>query len=183
MSHQTGSQSGGAWVSPASGTAAYLTLGGGQTPALRTSISHHSRINVIGGLLISPHRRRIRLLTRLHRQNIASTHVIAFLRVLLGSVRGPIVLMWDNPPIHRHKQVAAFIAKHPRLHVYTFPRYAPELNPAEGIWTQSSEYIAGSAPRHVDELRCNVRGSLRRTGRSDARLWACVHMSDLPCER
>ena len=118
----------------------------GQTPVVRTSISHHTRINIIGGVLISPHGKRIRLLARSHCRNITGTQIVAFLRVLLRCVRGPIVLVWYNHPTHRRRLVAKFIVKHPRLHVYTFPRYTPELNPAEGIWTQSSEYMAGSAP-------------------------------------
>lgn len=155
----------------------------GETPVLRTCISHYSRLNVIGGLVISPQGRRIRLLTRSHRQNITGAHIIAFLRVLLRRVRGPIVLVWDNHPIHQRKLVARFIEAHPRLHVFTFPRYAPELNPAEGIWTQTSGHIAGTAPRHMGELECNIGNSLRRIRRSASRLWACIHMSDLPWER
>lgn len=103
--------------------------------------------------------------------------------MLLRRVRGPIVLAWDNHPIHQRKLVARFMEAHARLHVFTFPRYAPELNPAEGIWTRSSEYIAGTAPRHMGELQSNIRNSLRQTGRSASRLRACVHMSDLPCKR
>lgn len=121
--------------------------------------------------------------TRLHHLNITGQQVVAFLNRLLRRVRGPIVLVWDNHPIHRRKLVQQFIAAHPRLHVFNFPPYAPELNPAEGIWTQTTVYIAGSAPHNVTELQANLRAGLRHSRRSASRLWACVHMSDLSWTR
>jgi putative transposase len=155
----------------------------GHTPVLRTSISHHSRINVLGAVLISPHGRRIRLCSRLHHGTVTGREVVAFLRQLVRRVRGPIVLVWDNHPIHQRKLVQQFIARHPRLHVFQFPAYAPELNPAEGIWTQAAEALAGTAPHNVSELQVNLATALRRVRRSARRLWACIFMSDLPWKR
>lgn len=150
---------------------------------MRTSISHYNRINIIGALLISPKQKRIRMHTRLHHVNITGQQVVAFLNRLLHNVYGPIVLVWDNHPIHNRKLVKQFITEHPRLHVFNFPSYAPELNPAEGIWTQTTAYIAGSAPHNVTELQVNLRAGLRHSRNSVSRLWACVHMSDLPWKR
>ena len=155
----------------------------GQTPVVRTSISHHSRINVIGTLLISPARKRIHLSTRLHHRSLTGQQIISFLEHVLRQVHGSIVLVWDNHPIHKRKLVQQFIAEHPRLHIFQFPSYAPELNPAEGIWTQTAEYLAGSAPYDVSELQGNLCAGLRRTRRSPRRLWACVFMSGLSWKR
>ena len=155
----------------------------GDTPVLRTNITHHRRISVLGALLISPHGRRIRLCTRLHHRTITGREVVAFLRKLVRRVRGPIVLVWDNHPIHQRKVVHAYVARHPRLHIFLFPTYAPELNPAEGIWTQAVEALAGTAPRDIPELQANLTKALRRVRRSARRLWACIYMSDLPWKR
>ena len=76
-----------------------------------------------------------------------------------------------------------FIARHPRLQVFPFPTYAPELNPAEGIWTQCAEVLAGTAPHETTELHANLNRALRRVQRSARRLWACLFMSDLPWKR
>lgn len=72
-------------------------------------------------------------------------------------MRSQIVMLWDNHPIHQRKTVTEFITKHPRLHVYNFPAYAPEVNPTEGVWAQSKESTAGTAPRNLDELHRNVQ--------------------------
>ena len=48
----------------------------------------------------------------------------------------PIVLVWDNHPTQRRKLVQHFLARHPRLHVFPLPSYAPKLNPAEYLCTQ-----------------------------------------------
>lgn len=47
----------------------------GKTPIVKTSISHHSRINVIGALLVCPRRRSIRLATRTCRGNMRGDQV------------------------------------------------------------------------------------------------------------
>lgn len=156
----------------------------GHTPKLHTSLSHWERVNLFGAVQVSPAQRRIKLHMRTYyKRNLTGEEVIAFLKQLLRSIRGSIVLVWDNHPIHRRKLVQAFLARHPRLHVYAFPTCAPELNPAEYIWTQLSQYTAGTAPHNGSELRANVRAGLARTRRSQSRLWACIWASDLPWRR
>jgi len=88
-------------------------------------------------------------------------------------------MLWDNHPIHQRKTVTEFITKHPRLHVYNFPAYAPEVNPTEGVWAQSKESTAGTAPRNLDELHRNVYKSIRRTRNSKRLLRACFGTRDL----
>lgn len=118
-----------------------------------------------------------------HRKPITGEEVIRFLAHLLNSSRGPIVLLWDKHPIHGRAKVNDFLARHPRLHVYKFPTAAPELNPAEMIWTQLNEYTAGTAPYNAAELRDLVYAGIARTRRSPSRLWACIHGSHLPWKR
>lgn len=92
-------------------------------------------------------------------------------------------MVWDKHPIHRRRLVKDFLAQHPRLDVYEFPTSAPELNPAEGVWTQVDEYTASTAPHNGAKLRRNVRAGIARTRRSQHRLWACILGSDLPWEQ
>ena len=58
--------------------------------------------------------------------------VAGFLRVLLRKI----VLIWDGSPIHRAEVLKDFLARGAakRLHLEQLPGYAPDLNPAEGIW-------------------------------------------------
>lgn len=121
----------------------------------------------------------MKLQTRLHTHNVTGEEVIHFLRHLLGHTRGPLLLVWDNAPIHERQKVRQFIGGQPRLHVENFPRYAPELNPVELVWTQADEYTAGTAPASVSQLKSNVRAALRRTRRSQQRMQACLKASAL----
>jgi transposase len=146
---------------------------------LRTSLAHYQRVNVIGALLLTAGGRRAQLRTRSHAHNVTGEEVIHFLRHLLGRTRGPLLVVWDNAPIHERRKVRQFISSQPRLHVENFPRYAPELNPVEFVWTQADEYTAGTAPARVSELRRNVQAALRRTRRSQRRLRACLKASAL----
>lgn len=138
---------------------------------------------MVGGLVISPGERKIRLCIRTYRCNLTGKEVIAYLQHLLRRRRGPVVLVWDHAPIHQRRAVQAFLTQHPRLHVYCFPTYAPELNPVEFVWTQVSEYLASRTPLRISALLALLRRALARTRRSPSRLWACVHASDLPWQR
>jgi putative transposase len=155
----------------------------GQTPTIRTSIEHHERVNLIGALCVSPRKRKIKLHLQSYRRSLSGDEVIAFLKHLLRCITGPIVLVWDKHPIHSRRKVQAFLAHHPRLHVYEFPTSAPELNPTELVWTQVNEYTASTAPHNGTELRANVLAGVARTRHSPVRLWACIFASELPWKR
>jgi transposase len=150
----------------------------GSTPVVRTLITHHKRVNAIGALCVSPLGRHMRLVFSLQRKNVNGKQIIIFLRKLLKRIQGQILLVWDNHPIHsRRKIVQSFIHNHPRLHIECFPKYAPEINPAEGIWMQAKEQTAGTAPYNVDELHKNVYRAVRRTAKSQRLMRACIGAS------
>jgi transposase len=151
----------------------------GQTPTARTSLNHHHRLNLIGALLVSSHLRHVRLTIRSHQCSLGSFQAIAFLAHLLHLIPGPIVLLWDNHKNHICPQTQTFIAQHPRLHVYQFPTYAPELNPMEFVWTQVGEHRAGFAPHNMMELCRRIRAGVSRTRKSKKRLLVCLKSSKL----
>ena len=93
------------------------------------------------------------------------------------------VLLWDRGPIHRRREVRAFVAAHPRLGVHEFPAYAPELNPAEYVWAQTDRALANSAPDNLTQLRRRLDSTARRLRRSQRLLWSCIYASDLPWAR
>ena len=155
----------------------------GQTPTIRTSIEHNERLNLIGALRVSPGQRQIKVHVKSYWHALGGDEVIAFLQHLLSHIAGPLVLLWDKHPMPRRRKVQAFLACHPRLQVHEFPTGAPELNPTEGVWTQTSEYTASTAPHQSSELQANVYAGIARTRRSPSRLWACIFGSDLPWKR
>jgi transposase len=62
--------------------------------------------------------------------------VVRFLRLLLRKIRGKLLVIWDGSPIHRAKEIKAFLVRGAakRLWLAQLPTYAPELNPDEGVW-------------------------------------------------
>ena len=95
----------------------------------------HKKVSAIAALCVAPTRGGVRLTFRLHPdRNINSPRVIAFLQHLERHLSGPIVLLWDGLNAHRSLLTRAFLADHPRIHVFRFPAYAPELNPVEYLW-------------------------------------------------
>ncbi len=155
----------------------------GETPTVWTSTEHNDRLNLIGGLCLTPGGRKLKLYVRSYWDTVAGEEIIEFLKYLLKHVRGPIVLLWDRHPIHKRKAVKVFLARHPRLMVEWFPVAAPELNPTEGVWAQISEYTASTVPRGKTDLQVYVMNGLARTRRSRKQLWACIYGSGLPWRR
>lgn len=151
----------------------------GKTPVIRTSLDHHERLNILGAVLVSPKGKKIRLSVKSYWDTLTGKEVIAFLKQILRLVHGHIVLVWDRHPIHRRALVKEFIQTQKRLHVFEFPVAAPELNPAEHIWTQTKEYTAGTAPHNKYELQANVFAGIARTRASQKRLFACLQNSKL----
>jgi putative transposase len=151
----------------------------GQTPLLYHR-QRRDRISVISAISVSPHRRRLGLYYSLHAKNIRHPEVCAFLRHLLCHLRGPVVLVWDNGTIHKGDAIRALCSAFPRLHLYRFPGYAPELNPDEGVWKLAKQRLANGRPDTQHELWRHLRLSLERIRRSPQRLRGCIRQSDLP---
>ncbi len=145
----------------------------GQTPILKTSLDHHTRLNFLGALLAGSQGGRIRMSEQSYWHSLTGQEVIAFLKHVLSRVAGPVIWIWDNHPIHQRKMVQAFLSMQERLWVYPLPVAAPELNPVENIWAQMSEYVAGTAPHNREELQNNLCSAAARTRRSERRLQAC----------
>lgn len=151
----------------------------GQTPV----VFHHQRrdrISVISGLSVSPRRKRLGLYYRLHANNIRRDEVIEFLSHLLRHLRGSVIVLWDNGSIHKGPVIRAFCRRHRRLHLEALPPYAPELNPDEGVWSQTKGQLANGRPDAIPQLWRHLVDSLRDIGASQRKLRACVYESDLP---
>jgi transposase len=146
----------------------------GHTPQVRTRLDHYQRLNLLGALLISPGGKKLKLSVQSYRKNLRGEQVILFLKQLLRCVPGPIVLVWDNHPIHQRRLVQDFISVEPRLHVYSFPICAPELNPVEFVWTHISRSTTNFVPHDLPELCARVQAAISKIRISQKRLAACL---------
>jgi transposase len=102
----------------------------GQTPILRVKLTR-DHLSASSGITLDG-----RLFMQVRKASYDAHAVIGFLRVLLRKIKGKILIIWDGSPIHRNKEIKAFLkagaAK--RLHREQLPGSAPDLNPDEGIW-------------------------------------------------
>ncbi len=148
----------------------------GQTPILREwwTRDHLSAISAI-----SPAGK-----VYFHSQDCAinSADVVAFLEHLLREVPGRIVVIWDGSPIHRSQTIQEFLANGAaqRLHLERLPAYAPELNPAEGIWQQ----LKGVELRNLccvdlPHLRYELRDAVMRVRRKPRIIQGCFQGAGL----
>jgi len=71
---------------------------------------------------------------------------------------GKIVLVWDNLGVHHSAAMRAFIDAHTDwLTVFYLPVYAPELNPAEAVWS----LLKRSMATDLDHLASMIKYRLK----------------------
>jgi putative transposase len=126
----------------------------------------------MAALTVSPKTMRHNLMFRsLIDANFDATRVVQFLRDLLAQIRGKIIVVWDNAPIHKSRAVQAFVARHPRLTVHRLPPYAPELNPVEALWSYLKYgRLANLITRDLAELDDDIANVLIETKHDQKKL-------------
>ena len=104
---------------------------------------------------------------RLHAGPIRSAQVIAFLQALHRQVPGKLLVLWDGAPIHRSREVSAYLATQTEwLHVERLPAYAPELNPIEYLWGYwKKTELANFCAKDIWELSHVASQALKRIRR------------------
>ena len=107
--------------------------------------------------------------------------VVGFLKHLARHVAGKLLVLWDGAPIHRSRVVKEYLSHGAaqRIHLEQFPGYAPELNPAEGIWNhlkrvelknlccQSISHLSYELRKATDHLRHKTKvilGCIKQPG-------------------
>ena len=100
-----------------------------QTPIIKMLLSY-SHLSVMSGITMDGS-----LLTLTRKRALTSVDSVRFLKHAKYQRQSKLLVIWDGSPIHR-KEVTRFMAdggaKH--IHLEQLPAYAPELNPAAGVW-------------------------------------------------
>jgi putative transposase len=126
----------------------------GQTPILIVPGGHREKVSAIAGLSLSPRTHQLGLYFQTHPHEHINNHgVAAFLRDLLRHLRGRVIVVWDNGPMHKGEPIRRVLTRYPRLHVEWLPPYAPELNPVEALWNYIKYgHLANFTPPDVHAL-------------------------------
>jgi transposase len=156
----------------------------GKTPTNRIS-SPHSRISVAGAITLDLCRNKIGLAYYLlaDNRNFRGETIIAFLRSVQARLSGPMTVLWDRIPIHKGEFVEQYLANEPDVAIEPFPAYAPELNPADGIWRYIKHgRLPNYAARDLGTLRETVITELNRVRRRNKLLWSFIRFTKLPLD-
>jgi len=89
----------------------------------------------------------------------------SFLEQLLWCIPEKLLVIWDGAPIHRGQPVKDFLASGAagRIHLEQLPGYAPELNPAEGIWGYLKRVgLKNLCCQNIPHLRVELRRAKER---------------------
>jgi len=79
------------------------------------------------------------------------------------NLSAPLIWIWDNLNIHLAPELADFAAENKAwLRVCQLPAYAPDMNPAEGIWSLLKRSIANFAAADLDGLVRIVKRKLKK---------------------
>ena len=130
----------------------------------------------IAGLVAARPGSRTRLLYRIRvhrgrkgeRRSMSERDYIGLIDAAHHQLKAPIILIWDRLNTHRSKTMTAMIDARDWLTVVLLPPYAPDLNPAEGVWSHLKRSLANLAAITVDRLEALVRTRLKRLQYSPA---------------
>jgi transposase len=117
------------------------------------------RLSVIGGLTLSARRRRVGLYFVIHESNVTAGEVEAFLRSVRRTLGRDLIVVLDR--LAAHRATARRLAGDRRFAFEWLPAYAPELNPAEAIWSHTKYAdLANYVPDDVLDLEVEAELSL-----------------------
>jgi transposase len=75
----------------------------------------------------------------------------------------PLVWIWDNLNLHLVQEIYDFAEENKQwLRIFQMPSYAPELNPAEGIWSLIKRSLADFAAADLRHLTRVIKRKLKK---------------------
>ena len=91
---------------------------------------------------------------------------MAFVDYVSCHIQKPLIVIWDQIPIHMSYPVRRYEILHRDVLFVPFPPYAPELNPVDYVWSYIKwGRLANYCPENLVELRKKVTAELRRVGK------------------
>jgi transposase len=154
----------------------------GRTPIVKIA-DPHARISVIGGVVARPGTDRVGLVYAMLGDNLNFRWpaIATFVRTVRAKLSRPVTVVWDRIAIHDCPALSEELAKDPGVVTELFPAYAPELNPADGIWRHIKHgRLPNYAPLNLGELRQTVTAELERLRKRPDLLRGFIRFTGLP---
>jgi DDE superfamily endonuclease len=141
----------------------------GVTPTVHVSGKSSGRVSIAGLVCVRPHQRgRLLFRTLVHRghrgdrKSFTEIDYIHLLDAAHQQLKAPLVVVWDNLNVHISRAMCALIDARAWLTVIRLPAYAPDLNPAEGVWASMKSGLGNLGTRSLDDLHRIIRNRLKR---------------------
>lgn len=153
----------------------------GHTPIIKIA-EPHGRISTIGALTISPKRTRFGFYFHSlpDNANFRGNSIVEFVDSIYRRLRRPLIVIWDQIPIHMSSPIESYLGRHKDIVVEPFPPYAPELNPVDYIWGHIKYgRLANYCPMSLNELRQKVTVELDRVRTSPQLLRSFLNATEL----
>lgn len=142
----------------------------GQSPLVKVSQKGSGRISVAGMVCTRPGT-RTRLVFRMlvhhgrksEKKGFREQDSAALPDAAHQQPGGKTVLVWDNATQHKDTVMRDLLAaRKDWLTVFRLPAYAPDLNPAEGVWAHLKKSLANLAACTTDQLAAHTRTRLKK---------------------
>jgi transposase len=143
----------------------------GARPVVRVRGRGRGRVNMAGVVCFHPGGLRSHLFYKLHVYHGRKGEPKAFswreYRDLIVQthqrLQAPLVWCWDNLNVHLAQELQDFADEHTDwLRVFQMPTYAPELNPAEGVWSLLRRAMANFVAADLGGLVRIVKRKLKK---------------------
>jgi DDE superfamily endonuclease len=142
----------------------------GRTPVVTVSGKGSGRVSVAGLVCLRPGARgRLFYRVRIHRgrkgerRSMSEADYADLIAAAHQQLHAPVILIWDNLNTHISATMRRFVSSHRDwLTEVRLPAYAPDLNPAEGVWANMKNGLGNLAARNVDHLAAVVKNRLKR---------------------
>jgi len=141
----------------------------GHTPVVAVSGKGSGRVSVAGLVCLKPGSRgHLYYRVRIHhgrkgeRRSMSEADYAHLITAAHTKLHAPVILIWDNLNTHVSAAMRRFTDAHPQwLTVVRLPAYAPDLNPAEGVWSNMKNSLGNLAASTVGQLAAIVKNRLK----------------------
>jgi hypothetical protein len=142
----------------------------GHTPVVMVSGRGSGRVSMAGLVCLKPgarghvfYRMRIHRGHKGERRSMSEADYASLIAAAHHQLQNPLIVIWDNLNTHVSAVMHEFTGAHPDwLTVIQLPAYAPELNPAEGLWASTKNGLGNLAACTADQLAAIIRTRLKR---------------------
>jgi DDE superfamily endonuclease len=142
----------------------------GHTPVIAVSGKGSGRVSVAGLVCLRPGARgRLYYRIRVHRgrkgerRSMSEADYAELVTAAHRELNAPVILIWDNLNTHVSAVMRLLLdARRDWLTVIQLPAYAPDLNPAEGMWANMKNGLGNLAASNAGQLAAIVKNRLKR---------------------